>query len=185
MTATDELRRMLDERGVKHYDGVECTYWGDTVLARRDGSCPIYRFSATEVANGVSVHLLRVSPEQAIEATLGPRVQPPTMPEQPPYDLLIDLLHDEWDIDVMWDWLRRFWCVGLTDEGVRKRDEREATLGRGTCHPIISDNLNESEGMGDAWANCSECGYLLCVLTDPSSQMPNFCPNCGRKVINS
>ena len=71
MTATDELRRMLDERGVKHYDGVECTYWGDTVLARRDGSCPIYRFSATEVADGVSVHLLRVSPEQAIEATLG------------------------------------------------------------------------------------------------------------------
>lgn len=71
MTATDELRRMLDERGVKHYDGVECTYWGDTVLARRDGSCPVYRFSATEVTDGVSVHLLRVSPEQAIEATLG------------------------------------------------------------------------------------------------------------------
>lgn len=71
MTATEELRRMLDERGVEHYDGVECTYWGDTVLARRDGSCPIYRFSATEVADGVSVHLLRVSPEQAIEATLG------------------------------------------------------------------------------------------------------------------
>ena len=71
MTATDELRRMLDERGVEHFDGFECTFWGDTVLARRDGSCPIYRFSATEVADGVSVHLLRVSPEQAIEATLG------------------------------------------------------------------------------------------------------------------
>ena len=55
---------------------------------------------------------------------------------------------------------------------------------RGTCHPIISDNLNESEGMGDAWANCSECGYPLCVLTNPSSQMPNYCPNCGRKVVD-
>lgn len=71
MTATDRLRRLLDERGVKHYDGTECTYWGYTVLARSDGSFPIYRFSATEVTDGVSVHLLRVSPEQAVEATLG------------------------------------------------------------------------------------------------------------------
>lgn len=52
-----------------------------------------------------------------------------------------------------------------------------------TCHPIISDNLNESEGTGDAWANCSECGDLLFVLTDPTSTKPNFCPNCGRRVV--
>lgn len=25
MSATDELRRLLDERGVEHYDGVEST----------------------------------------------------------------------------------------------------------------------------------------------------------------
>lgn len=104
--------------------------------------------------------------------------------EQPPYDLLIDLLRDEWDIEVMWDGLRRFWYVGLTDEGVRKRDEREAMLRRGTCHPVANDNLTESEGTGDAWADCSECGHLLCVLTEPSSQMPNYCPNCGRKVVD-
>ena len=60
----------------------------------------------------------------------------------------------------------------------------EATLGHGTCHAIVSDNLTESEGTGDAWANCSECGYLLCVLTDPSSPMPNYRPNCGRKVVD-
>ena len=181
MTATDELRRMLDERGVKHYDGVECTYWGDTVLARRDGSCPIYRFSATEVANGVSVHLLRVSPEQAIEATLGPRVQPPTMPEQPPYDLLIDLLRDEWDIDVMWDGLRRFWYVGLTDEGVRKRDEREATLGRGTCEVEIGT------GQQRGWWVCQSCGDLFdsgSALACKKKQKPRYCPNCGRKVVD-
>ena len=53
-----------------------------------------------------------------------------------------------------------------------------------TCYPIISDNLNESEGMGDAWADCSECGHLLFVLTDPNSKPPNFCPNCGRKVVD-
>ena len=59
----------------------------------------------------------------------------------------------------------------------------EATLGQGTCHAVISDNLAESEGTGDAWADCSECGHLLFVLTDPNSQPPNYCPNCGRKVV--
>ena len=59
----------------------------------------------------------------------------------------------------------------------------EATLGAGTCHAIISDNLNESEGMGDAWADCSECGHLLFVLTDPTSEPPNYCPNCGRRIV--
>ena len=58
-----------------------------------------------------------------------------------------------------------------------------ATLGPGTCHPVISDNLNESEGTGDAWADCSECGHLLFVLTDPNSQPPNYCPNCGKRVV--
>lgn len=58
-----------------------------------------------------------------------------------------------------------------------------ATLGPGTCHPVISDNLNESEGAGDAWADCSACGHLLFVLTDPNSQPPNYCPNCGRAVV--
>ena len=58
-----------------------------------------------------------------------------------------------------------------------------ATLGAGTCHAIISDNLTESEGMGDAWADCSECGHLLFVLTDLNSEPPNFCPNCGRRVV--
>ena len=64
------------------------------------------------------------TPEQAIEATLGP-VAPPPEPPVVPYDALIDILRDEWGIEVMWDGLRRFWYVGLTEEGVRKRDENE------------------------------------------------------------
>ena len=51
--------------------------------------------------------------------------------------------------------------------------------------PIIDDNLNESCGAGDAWASCGECGYLLCVLTDKNSEMPNYCPKCGTKVKNN
>lgn len=64
MTATDELRRMLDERGVEHYDGTECTLW------LRDGVG--YRASADELANGrMSLYMLCETPEQAIAATLG------------------------------------------------------------------------------------------------------------------
>jgi predicted Zn-ribbon and HTH transcriptional regulator len=64
MTATDELRRLLDERGVEHYDGVERTLWG------KDASG--YRFSADELTIGsMSVHMWCDTPEQAIAATLG------------------------------------------------------------------------------------------------------------------
>ena len=64
MSATDELRRLLDERGVEHYDGVEKTYWLNDRRA--------YRASADEVSNGlIQLHLWCTTPEQAIEATLG------------------------------------------------------------------------------------------------------------------
>ena len=64
MTATDELRRMLDERGVEHYDGTEMTLW----LKDEHG----YRASANELHSGrLSVHIWCDTPEHAIEATLG------------------------------------------------------------------------------------------------------------------
>lgn len=69
--------------------------------------------------------------------------------------------------------------VGFTDP----EQAIATTLGSGTCHAIISDNLTESEGMGDAWADCSECGHLLFVLTDPNSEPSNFCPNRGRRIV--
>ena len=58
MTATDELRRMLDERGVKHLDGIIMTYTDDAD----------YMPSAS---NTFDVTLYNLTPEQAIDATLG------------------------------------------------------------------------------------------------------------------
>ena len=117
MTATDELRRLLDERGVEYVaaeDGhTQHTWWSD-------GD---HEIGASNSGKRLAVYNL--TPAQAIAATLG----------------------------------------------------------AGTCHAIISDNLTESEGMGDAWADCSECGHLLFVLTDLNSEPPNFCPNCGRRVV--
>lgn len=106
-------------------------------------------------------------------------VLPPshTLVEQPPYDELIESLRRDWDIEASWDGLRRFWYVGLTDEGVRKRDEREATLGRGTCHnamPLLSSGMPYP----DSWM-CSECGGRLDGII---LETGNFCPNCGRRV---
>ena len=80
-------------------------------------------------------------------------------------------------------------CIDVTQPDSRGREVYSAKVHRfeperGECHPIISDNLTESEGTGDAWADCSECGHLLYVLTEPNSKPPNFCPNCGRKVVD-
>ena len=69
MTATDELRRMLDERGVEHYDGTERTLWGYEQTGEDTG---IYRFAASEISGGfLQFNMFRITPAQAIAATLG------------------------------------------------------------------------------------------------------------------
>ena len=69
MNATDELRRLLDERGVEHYDGTERTLWGHEQTGENTG---IYRFAASEISGGfLQFDMFRLTPEQAVEATLG------------------------------------------------------------------------------------------------------------------
>lgn len=65
-SATDELRRMLDERGVRHFDGDEMTCWGFEDEF-------VFRYSADEVDGGIQVTMWVVTPAQAVEATLGRR----------------------------------------------------------------------------------------------------------------
>ncbi len=111
MTATDELRRMLDERGVEWHGDI-ATYW-------RDADAVESLFAD----NALDVSLYAISPEQAIEATLG----------------------------------------------------------RGTCHDV---------GKGWMW-RCSECkcrldidrDYLPTMWVDGMADVPRFCPNCGRRVV--
>lgn len=166
MTATDELRRLLDERGVEwSTSGNSTTRWhaGDT-LFRWDvwGGRPRLLMSG-------------ITPAQAVEATLGR--------DEPPYDRLIERLREDWGIDAIWDGLRRFWCVQLTEEGVRLRDEREATPGRGTCRMILRDDIR-----GHAYQDiyeCSVCGEQVIRETYMGeSEPPRYCPNCGREVVS-
>lgn len=63
-SATDELRRQLDERGEKHYDCTEGTLW------LKDGVG--YRACAEDELNGLMhLSLWCTTPAQAVEATLG------------------------------------------------------------------------------------------------------------------
>ena len=128
MTATDELRRLLDERGVDYVGTHQAftAWWGDH---------DIY-WSAMEVYDGeleLGTNMSNVSPEQAIAATLG----------------------------------------------------------TGTCH--ITPQFT-----------CSECGHQYptrnyeCYETCDGRtayaslgydvldcKKPNYCPNCGRKVVDA
>ena len=64
MTATDELRRLLDGRGVVHVD-----YCGETAV-RPDGGYEIRYYRRPE-PNLVDAAIIAATPAQAVEATLG------------------------------------------------------------------------------------------------------------------
>lgn len=85
-SATDELRRMLDERGVEwgniRNDGSESDYLTEWQFENNQGKAIAIEWA---VGSGLSVeiHRYHLTPEQAIEATLGPGT-----------------CHDTWDTDL-------------------------------------------------------------------------------------
>jgi hypothetical protein len=75
-------------------------------------------------------------------------------------DKLIRILYNDYDLSIQLDGLRKFWHVGLTDEGVRKRDERDAEVG------LLQDQnakLRELLGLVDLYERrgCGECQYKV------------------------
>lgn len=161
MTATDRLRALLDERVVE-YETDDHMGYSET---RWDDAC------AFQLAPGAGL-VMAVTPEQAVKATLGR--------DQPPYDKLVEVLRRDWDIECSWDGLRRFWYVGLTDEGMCKRDEREAARAHETCQMT---EVFCGTASGVEWV-CSACGST-CFVSEPmdADEKPNYCPSCGRKVV--
>lgn len=174
MTPTEELRRMLDERGIKYgtRDGmaIKNTYWNDG-NGRRWGYAEDVTESGTTLTTLFLVSgQLTFTPTQAIDATLGEK-------NETPYDRLIERLREDWNIEVSWDGLRKFWHIGLTENGMRERDERnkrEASLGRGTCELEINSDMTA--------VVCSKCRYPMPHGTVLAEM--RYCPSCGRKVVN-
>lgn len=82
-------------------------------------------------------------------------------------------------LDINHDWLNA-WHAELE----RILQAVEATLGRGECH--------DSNKRFNAW-QCSECGATMLLMFDDCGEptysvdgvadMPRFCPNCGREVV--
>ena len=127
MTATDELRRLLDGRGTEYYP----KHADETVWTASNNVAHVW--ACNDLIDGyLEIHMRPITPEQAVEATLG----------------------------------------------------------GGTCHITVEDNLAETEGMGDVWLECSACHWQM--LLEPTTPLfgycpPlfSYCPNCGRKVVDA
>ena len=52
-----------------------------------------------------------------------------------------------------------------------------------TCEFSIKDNMNETEGMGDVWIECSACHCVFDYFADDWLMKMSYCPNCGCKVV--
>ena len=64
----------------------------------------------------------------------------------------------------------------LGNEGVARSNDGVAELGAGTCHETMIDRF---------FRGCSECGYMWEYMYGIGRcQRPNYCPNCGRKVVD-
>ena len=65
-------------------------------------------------------------------------------------------------------------------------DENMAKFGwvrERTCKFTIEDNMNETEGMGDVWIECSACHCVFDYYADDWLMKMNYCPNCGARVV--
>ena len=89
---------------------------------------------------------------------------------------LLRCLENDWHIHASWDGLRKFWCIELTEEGVKLRDAARAER---TCE-IESSYLNDFTVKNMCWYEFEmKCGYKF---TWDVMEPPKFCPNCGGKV---
>lgn len=191
-SATDELRRLLDERGVEWMPSVFDPQH-ETFYSVENG----VGFIVTEFPEIQRMSLacdMRITPEQAVEATLG-RVAW----SNPTWERWHQSLRHE-SIETIGDAVEQLMyeaiefggdmgpngnvCEGI-DEGdvltsgfINSWVERFATLGRGTCHAVFEvDAMSEDERVGEYV--CSECGE---TFNDGHGEFPHYCPNCGRMV---
>lgn len=194
MTATDELRRLLDERGVEHYDGTETTLWGYEPTSENTGA---YRIAADEIGGGrMQLRMFNVTPEQAIEATLGEKVTGDTSDG---YHTFNELYHHRAVLFsvIVRDHKELAWKSRHHHDGsmfdCRELDRapewdghspsdaigRIATLGRGECRLVRHGNLADWPEIV-CWS-CSVCNFGW--HHSVNDKQFNYCPNCGARVV--
>ena len=167
MRATDELRRMLDERGVEwkaRPDGV--TEWVNDGM-----TCKAVDRTTVGIEH-LTMLIPVLTPEQAIAATLGCGM------------LTAEQVREAIEEN---SWKEAFMLFEFNESSWQAiADELNATLGAGTCHDKGGTDEN-----GQQVFNCSECGCVLSLYDrDGSNNLctgfvfdyPRYCPSCGRKV---
>ena len=86
--------------------------------------------------------------------------------------------HGQWDYNIEFG---TTWLSGFGDD-LTPQQAIDATLGRGECHMELPDLR------GPAYTDvyvCSECGGEVMVGTVMGeSDVPKWCPWCGRKVVD-
>ena len=152
MRQTDRLRELLTERGAKWFDA------DGRVVIGVDEPATVASFKDYD---GLLLGMMYTccTPEQAVEATLGPAVSSPDPPDVP-YDILIDELRDTWDIDASWDGLRRFWSIGLTEDGCLMRDRAcKAEAENAKLRELVRDMWHEGMCECGSRGKCASCEY--------------------------
>lgn len=163
MTATEELRRLLDERGVEWmpsaFDPPHETFYKVNGVG----------FIVTEFPEIERVSLacdMRITPEQAVEATLGPE----------------DAFTRE-DVEGAFVSGYSLGCLPAGsdpqwDQNEQTVDEHMAELGwvreRGECRITSAILLYDPDG----YETTLSCGHVVHMPPDDF----DYCPECGRKV---
>lgn len=170
MTATEDLRRLLDERGVE-FDKAStslaiATFWSDS-----DGNPCSALDGADDIPQGkLSVQLL-ITPQQAIDATLGPEHTFTREDVEGAFVSGYSLGTLPVGSDPQWDENRQTVDEHMAELGWIRAD---ATLGRGECHDTWDVELT-----GRLRFQCSECEAVSLEIA------PRFCPVCGRRVVDA
>ena len=170
MTAADELRRLLNERGVEWEDGGE----GLTIIPAQDGVPRAWEVntwpSGKDMGDCLWVQNRHpLTPAQAIAATLG------DVPRLPYFWTADGALHIELTR------LPESISVRLSDQRDREVGSTRTwqyTHGSGTCHMEYCDEWSGDELYPTEAYVCSACSY---VTVDGK---PNYCPNCGREAVD-
>ena len=162
MTATEKLRRMLDEQGVE-WEQRPQGGWYTTEWTGRYGKCNAMEWKPT-----LTVMMPNLTPEQAIAATLGDADYERRMDE-----LLCRLTNGKWSksrsysVDFM---------VPCVDEAYE-----DATLGGGECELVYGE---DDEGIDGWW--CQSCGGWFAASFGHTGRNniiePSYCQQCGKAV---
>ena len=163
MTATDELRRMLDERGVEYktlsFD--DATWWND--------ACGLEWYYGGDDDGHTIIEALDPTPEQAIAATMG------DVPRLPYFWTADGTLHIELPR------LPESISVCLPEQRDREVGSARVwqyTQGSGTCNMEYCDEWSGDELYPTEAYVCSACGEITV------DGKPNYCPNCGREAVD-